>query len=448
MHVLARTAGLIEMCDWAQSSKLLVEKSLKARQGCSDMNHDVYAQLPSDLLGWRSCQPAAAGTSARPRATFVSTYDEAVNTESDGKALQDVHRDTIGQPSFHPFIRLPPELRRHIWDLALSRRIIPTLEGVWDKQPDGTVIDELETSWPTYATYAFERRHRPPGVAHACREGRDVAGLGRMVSADNSKSILAQERERYPIGDSVGYTWFDPERDTLLVELDFPNYTYASTAVEGHANQVIKDLASCVRHVILTDCRDDEPHCFIEGLFNPWLFPCLETIGITTRVLYIDETKNYLLLRTVFDVLRDDHDCLIIHLPEEEIADAHEVEQLQRRLREISADGEIDNVCKWLTLLKEPPQPQYPGGHVLDRAGNLRQEYVNQCAMRTPLDGLRAWDSLEYPEDMEQDDYYPNVLYHGEDPDENSLWTLITPPGWDEYAVSLCPKIYKVAWAI
>lgn len=198
---------------------------------------------------------------------------------SEGEALHFEHQNTLPQPSFHPFTRLPPELRRHIWDLALPRRIIPLLEQLWDRQPNGTLIDGIK--WPAYATYVFERRYPPPSIALACREARDVAGSGRLIGADNTKSIPAHARhERCSIENWVEYTWFDPERDTLLVELDFPNYTYARTAVEAHVIQVIKDLASCVRHIIITECREDEPHCFMEGLFNPRLFPCLRTVGI------------------------------------------------------------------------------------------------------------------------------------------------------------------------
>ncbi|KAK8094952.1 hypothetical protein PG997_001637 [Apiospora hydei] len=193
--------------------------------------------------------------------------------------------------------------------------------------------------WPTYATYVFERHHRPPAVAHACREARDVAGLGRVVSADNSKSIPAHERERYPIGNSIEHTWFDPERDTLLVEIDFPNATYPRTAIETHAVRVIKDLASCVRHVILSDSGSGDPHCFIEGLFNPRLFPCLRTIGVCTRELRIDLRESYFFLRTVFGILQEDHESIVIDLSEEQTADAREIDQLQRKLREISRRG-------------------------------------------------------------------------------------------------------------
>ncbi|KAK8038612.1 hypothetical protein PG993_007023 [Apiospora rasikravindrae] len=354
---------------------------------------------------------------------------------------------------FHPFVRLPPELRRHIWDLALPRRIVPILEKLWDKRPVGTIYDGdmmVWPRWPTYATYVFEKHHRPPAVAYACREARSVAGLGRVVSADNSKSIPAHDRERYPIGNAIEYSWFDPERNTLLVEIDFPNATYPRTAIETHAVRVIKDLASCVRHVILSDSGSGDPHCFIEGLFNPRLFPCLRTIGVCTRELRIDLRESYFFLRTVFGILQEDHESIVIDLSGEQTADAREIDQLQRKLREISPGGEIDDFCEWLTALKKPHQPHHPGVTFRSRIKSLRNEYLNQCIMWTPLDGLRGWDPEQYPEDGDEK-YHHSVLCH----DEDTVYTLDTdcyagylivpPPGWVEYAASFCPKIYNVA---
>ncbi|KAK7921582.1 hypothetical protein PG985_009604 [Apiospora marii] len=405
-------------------------------------------------------------------ATRTSTPDEAADSESEGlealwdeEALRDQHQDTISSQdtispsSFHPFARLPPEVRNQIWDLALPRRVVSINECLWSKDyhvVDGKYI--ITRPRDRYATYVLgfdRRRYGPPGVAHACREARAVAGEGRVVSVDQYRSIPEEYLSRHELAeDWVEYTWFDPERDTLLVELDYPNNTsYPRTAFETHAIQDIEELASCVRHVIITDCRRNDPHCFIEGLFNPRFFPCLRTVGVVSRKVFAEgsmKDRCWFLQEAGRAWSRDDHDLLLLELAEDNTADACQVAALQRQLRALSTDdGAVDVLCERLALLQEPAVGPRRAGEPMgrDRAANLREEFAIQCAMWTPLVGLRGFGLFRLSQDEGSEvDSWPVVLWHDDYQEKGLAWVAVPPPGRAEYAASLCPRIYKVAW--
>ncbi|KAK6824622.1 hypothetical protein PG987_012116 [Apiospora arundinis] len=286
-----------------------------------------------------------------------------MHTEED-EAIAKRPDQALASPRFSRahFMGLPLELRLIIWDLAIPRRATVIREEVWEKPTRH--IEDWESCYPTYATYRFDPPRRAPAVAHVCREAREVCRPGRMFSADSTKNIPPHERQRYPVGNRVQFSWFDPDRDALMVELVVPNESYPRTAYESHCIQAIGELARTTQHVILVDAQYMHPqHCFIEALYNPRHFPRLQTVSICTREVEVRSPKILRLLREVCWMDQEESDNPIIQLTDDyEVANAREIDELQRRLKALAAttgdDGDkVDALCSSLAQLKEPTRP-------------------------------------------------------------------------------------------
>ncbi|KAK8130673.1 hypothetical protein PG999_003053 [Apiospora kogelbergensis] len=357
----------------------------------------------------------------------MHTEDEAIATSRQGQA------PASPPSSFPQFMCLPSELRIIIWDLALPRGVTVLREQVWQK---GTRHIEIwEMSWLTYATYVFDPPQPPPAVAQACREAREVSRPGRMFGADNTKNIPPDLRQRYPVGNRVQSSWFDPDRDTLLVHLDEPNESYARTRCEAHGTQAIGELARSARHVILGGSGGiDAPHCFTEALFNPRLFPCLQTIGLCTSPVTVESHRYCARLRGFSGAQDGDRDERFLQLPNDSFVDAGGVEELERKLEHLPP-FEGSTKCRDSTCLRVCPT------------------YLSQSIMWTPLDGLQSWpeshgqapaDALSgyVMEHREQPEGWDEDVFARDTPLEEVV--LVPPPGWVDYAVTLSPKFYMV----
>ncbi|KAK6845664.1 hypothetical protein PG995_015774 [Apiospora arundinis] len=389
-----------------------------------------------------------------------------MHTEED-EAIAKRPDQALASPRFSRahFMGLPLELRLIIWDLAIPRRATVIREEVWEKPTRH--IEDWESCYPTYATYRFDPPRRPPAVAHVCREAREVCRPGRMFSADSTKNIPPHERQRYPVGNRVQFSWFDPDRDALMVDLVVPNESYPRTAYESHCIQAIGELARTTQHVILVDAQYMHPqHCFIEALYNPRHFPRLQTVSICTREVEVRSPKILRLLREVCWLDQEESDNPIIQLTDDyEVANAREIDELQRRLKALAAttgdDGDkVDALCSSLAQLKEPTRPGlFPRPRVGDDALLVRDAFLGQCIMWTPLDGLHGhryprdgwpdwWDWDHAPanrfwiyvlEHLERPEGWDEEVPHPED------YVLRPPPGWVDYARSLSPKLSIVA---
>ncbi|KAF2819905.1 hypothetical protein CC86DRAFT_459947 [Ophiobolus disseminans] len=148
-------------------------------------------------------------------------------------------------PSFHPFPKLPLELRLAIWEMTVEPREVevrivkPTpedpLEVQWSHPSQWHYIDsrrcneamsdvptstraerkarrKAEQDWPRYRPYVHMVSSTIPGVLHSCREARNH-GLYQQISLDVDKK---HEDHRY--------VWLNLEIDLINIGTSFLNY--------------------------------------------------------------------------------------------------------------------------------------------------------------------------------------------------------------------------------
>ncbi|RYO77689.1 hypothetical protein DL766_002846 [Monosporascus sp. MC13-8B] len=158
-------------------------------------------------------------------------------------------------PRFTCFMKLPPEIRHKIWDLAIPRRFVRL--GPREPKDEGPGEDGLDS----------ESKHRPPAVSHVCREARAIAtrnagfrAVQYRVFAHSFPTVMGIPFERE-------WTWFDSARDMLII----PTWMAETDADIQH-------LTKAVQHVLV-----DEPHrylgLFVDTLLDPAIFPNLRTVS-------------------------------------------------------------------------------------------------------------------------------------------------------------------------
>ncbi|RYP03689.1 hypothetical protein DL765_010420 [Monosporascus sp. GIB2] len=210
------------------------------------------------------------------------------------KEVDAIRRTAETVPRFTCFMKLPPEIRHKIWDLAIPRRFVRlALRGLEDDGPGEGGLDS-------------ESKHGPPAVSQVCREARAIAtrnagfrALQYEIFMHPPPTIMRRSFERE-------WTWFDSARDMLIIP----------TAAAGW-DADIWHLTKAVQHVLV-----DELHLylglFIDTLFNPAIFPNLRTVSFI-----VDEKVSYPFFNapapsphhlppdnpyTIFDV--EDLDCM------------------------------------------------------------------------------------------------------------------------------------------
>ncbi|KAI4869844.1 hypothetical protein F4820DRAFT_405237 [Hypoxylon rubiginosum] len=109
---------------------------------------------------------------------------------------------------FHPFPRLPPELRRAIWCECLPHRVVelqrPLDSGTFSFQERGPCKLALTTC----------KNSRPPAISRVCRESRAVASeTGAPLGRDPDGAD--RQRGRYPDA-AVRDPWLDAARDVVV----------------------------------------------------------------------------------------------------------------------------------------------------------------------------------------------------------------------------------------
>lgn len=79
----------------------------------------------------------------------------------------------MAEKSFHPFPRLPTELRLQIWRLCLPYRVwdtdLPTDEGLYIDEPNA------DGFYPCIVIPTAKLNGLPPVVTRVCQESRNVA---------------------------------------------------------------------------------------------------------------------------------------------------------------------------------------------------------------------------------------------------------------------------------
>lgn len=139
--------------------------------------------------------------------------------------------------TFHPFTRLPPELRLHIWDIAASEPRVVTLSEFKSK--------------PYSRLYNLTSFTPPPSILHVSRESRS-AGLKHY------KKIYCT---------LVRQIWFNPDIDTVKLCSCVLRINYRYPGLEK-----IKHISIIPHHV-----RDQR--CWMHSLSTD--YPSIKTLDIT-----------------------------------------------------------------------------------------------------------------------------------------------------------------------
>ncbi|KAG9567240.1 hypothetical protein KCU71_g2870, partial [Aureobasidium melanogenum] len=119
--------------------------------------------------------------------------------------------------TFHPFLRLPTELREEIWRLCLPHRVYemdkPIARFVYDVEEDDHV--------PCWLGKTSRSNVRPPLLTRVCRESRKVAfATGKWISylrwRRDAWSVNGPYEADWNTGNVIdeGF-WQDPSRDTV-----------------------------------------------------------------------------------------------------------------------------------------------------------------------------------------------------------------------------------------
>ncbi|KAI1743723.1 hypothetical protein F4680DRAFT_444996 [Xylaria scruposa] len=172
-------------------------------------------------------------------------------------------------PRFTSFNRLPPEIRHQIWDLALPRKILRFRSIRWmikGEPMSGNILEEDSIS-------------TIPSVARACREAMAIATLTGALRGVQTPTMnfgpdnpfrldddWSQRGSRY---NKTQWSWYDASRDTLKISSDFRIYPEFD----------MRHITQVAQHVLADPFNDSYLDIYISRLFNPNLFPSLQTVS-------------------------------------------------------------------------------------------------------------------------------------------------------------------------
>ncbi|PNP43503.1 hypothetical protein TGAMA5MH_04475 [Trichoderma gamsii] len=112
--------------------------------------------------------------------------------------------------TFHPFPRLPSEIRSQIWILASRPRLVHI-----------SITPTAMRPWKRTGDYDFASPTPPPALMHACRESRQCAPYQKsfFTILPNEEEEEEEEEEEA----EARYIWVDFERDMICLEDDNVN---------------------------------------------------------------------------------------------------------------------------------------------------------------------------------------------------------------------------------
>ncbi|KAI1411769.1 hypothetical protein F5Y13DRAFT_165000 [Hypoxylon sp. FL1857] len=183
-------------------------------------------------------------------------------TKSLSNEIQLLRRCMDMTPRFPQFMRLPPEIRFMIWELALPRKIL-CLEEI-----------DRDTEDHSFASYQFVTSSPPPPVAQVCRESRTVAcRTGRLMPIRNAVVYPPDITPgKMPSWCRTQWAWYDPSLDSLYLR-----------PLTDHLRslEAILELTTCTQHVTLDGGSTNTrwTHLF-HRLFSPYYFPQLKAVGL------------------------------------------------------------------------------------------------------------------------------------------------------------------------
>lgn len=168
-------------------------------------------------------------------------------------------------PRFTCFMKLPPEIRFHIWELALPRRFVRLRPSRDDDDSEDEGLDE-------------QSKHPPPAGAQVCRESRAIAVRNagfRAIQYQPIRTLRAVGRlgSTVPVPFMREWTWFDSARDTLLV---------SAWMIQAERPDILH-LTRVARHVVVEDPEEGLGPC-IGLLFDPVVYPNLQSVAFAVDV--------------------------------------------------------------------------------------------------------------------------------------------------------------------
>ncbi|KAI0843780.1 hypothetical protein F5Y06DRAFT_255816 [Hypoxylon sp. FL0890] len=213
----------------------------------------------------------------RAQATAYMAKTKVLSTE-----IQLLRRCMDMTPRFPQFMRLPPEIRFMIWDLALPRKIICLQE-----------IDR-DTEDHSFSSYHFASTSLPPSVAQVCRDSRHVAcHTGRLMPIRNANVYPPNLTPgKMPSWCRTQWAWFDPRLDSLYLR-----------PLTDHLRSIdaILELTRCAQQVTLdggsTNARWSS---LFHRLFSPYYFPRLKVVGLVGGLYIVPERSDPVLETRLF----------------------------------------------------------------------------------------------------------------------------------------------------
>ncbi|KAI1139739.1 hypothetical protein F5Y05DRAFT_411924 [Hypoxylon sp. FL0543] len=256
------------------------------------------------------------GLRAQAKAYMAKT--KVLSTE-----IQLLRRCMDMKPRFPQFMRLPPEIRFMIWDLALPRKILCVEET------------DRDTEEHSFSSYQFAPSSLPPSVAQVCRESRAVAcRTGRLMPIRNS-NVYPRDLTpgEMPSWCRTQWVWFDPRLDSLYLR---------PLTDQLRSLEAILELTRYAQHVTLDGGSTNTrwPHLF-HRLFSPYYFPRLKAVDLVGGLHVVPERSDPVLETRLFGCGRNYP--FSIDIDDEVAKDA-----LMKGLRRNHSSVDVDNLGRFL----------------------------------------------------------------------------------------------------
>ncbi|OTA65184.1 hypothetical protein K449DRAFT_403793 [Hypoxylon sp. EC38] len=254
----------------------------------------------------------------------AQSNDYMAKTKALSKEIQSLRRCMDMKPRFPQFMRLPPEIRFMIWDLALPRKML-CLEEV-----------DRDIEEHNFASYQFVSHLPPPSVAQVCRESRTVAcRTGRLMPIRNA--IVYPSNPLWP-GNMMDWcrtqwAWFDPRLDSLYLR-----------PLTDHLRslEAILELTRSAQHVTLDGSSTNTrwSHLF-HRLFSPYYFPQLKAVDLVGGLHVVTERNDPVLETRLFGCGRNYPFSI-------DIDDEHTKNALMKSLRTNNTSDDVNMLGNFL----------------------------------------------------------------------------------------------------
>lgn len=228
--------------------------------------------------------------------------------------------------TFHPFNRLPAELRDRIWFFCLPCRVVPLDNILW--LLDYGIPDGIEQQCWVDSSLVVRRAKAPPCIAAVCREARQVAFRWGSVERNDTGSLRHVWVQRkldtllfaWTEGDSIaaGHSedmldlflsdqrWYHPGAPVCLIaELFHEFYASPSAPRSDYSPLVSKKEQNSIALLLSNAWKEDEPDAEVPDLSDPM------DVDVVMETVYIHATRADLLASQLFGRIADEPSQLV-----------------------------------------------------------------------------------------------------------------------------------------